>query len=397
MRAIHHPGYGGFLSCERPWRELTAAARSLRFFNAYDWYAAFFTHLQPSAEPLGVIELQQGERCVGLLPYHHRRIRKGGIEIKALCLPASPHLILADAVLSDSLAAGAALGAIRRCLAQHRIGWHALLLPNVREDSHALRLALALGGRAIIQPAGGSRYFDVTQPYEKLSQRFAGQLRKNLRKGVKRLEQSGAVEFLSIRAGDARMPWAFERFLALEASGWKGEAGTGSAIALNEGIASFYRHLVGAESEALRAEVNLLCLDGAPIAGQFATVCRSHRSIHKIAYDESFQHASPGTVLMARALEHSCKDEAIESLSLVTDMPWMRDWNASCAAVYEVWLPKSALLCGLARAAVRSKHVLTAVRQVFRAPSPGLRDDGSSRAHTGEAPTPHSASSPIPE
>ena len=397
MRAIHHAGYDGFLSCERAWRELTAEAHSLRFFNAYDWYAAFFTHLRPADEPLGVIELQHGDRCVGLFPYHRQRIRKGGIELKVLCLPASPHLILADAVLSDTVEARAAIRAIRRCLAQEGIGWHALLLPNVREDSHAMRLAHTLGGRAIVRPAGGSRYFDATRPYAELSGRFAGQLRKNLRKGMKRLEQSGAVEFLCIRSGDARMPWAFEGFLALEASGWKGEAGTGSAIALNEGIASFYRDLIRADGKELRAEINLLCLKGAPIAGQFATVCRSHRSIHKIAYDESFEHASPGTVLMARALEHSCEDEAIESLSLVTDMPWMRDWNASRATVYEVWLPKSALLCFLARAAVHSKQVLTAGRNVFRGPSRGLPDDGSSRAHQDEAHAPHSASSPIPE
>ena len=379
MKAIHHPGYEGFLRTEQAWRELSGAARSVRFFNAYEWYAAFFAHLLPPDEPIGVIELQCAGRCVGLFPYHQRRIRRGGLDLTVLCLPASPHLVLADALLADTFEARAALNAIRKCLAQEGLTWHALLLPAVREDSHGMRLGLALGRRAIMRSAGGSRFFDATQPYGTLTGQFAGPLRKNLRKGMKRLEQTGAVEFLSVRGADARMPWAFERFLALEASGWKGEAGAGSAIALRESVTSFYRVLAQADGAELRAEINLLCLDGTPIAGQFATVCRSHRSIHKIAYDESFRHASPGTLLMAHAVQLSCEDETIHSLSLVTDMPWMEDWKASRAAVYEVWIAKSALFAFLARAVLHIRELRTAPRRPSSAPPKGSSEGPSRR------------------
>ena len=362
MRAIHHDGYDGFLRTEGAWRELAAQLRPPQFFHAYDWYAAFFAHLRPAGEPIGVIELQDAGRCVGLLPYHLRRIRAGGIPAWVLSLPDSPHLIVSDALLAPDLPALAAWRALRRCLARTRLPWHALRLGPVREDSNAMRFAQGLGGAALVRPGGASCYFDATEAYPALNARFAGALRKNVRKGQRRLEQHGPVEFLCIGPGDARLSWAFERFLALEASGWKGERGEGSAIALSDGVSNFYRDLICTPAESLAAEIRLLCVAGEPIAGQFATVCGSTRSVHKIAYDESFEHASPGTVLMAHTVEHSCQDPALTTLSLVTDMPWMRDWATARAALYDVWVPRNRLLGALARTALR-------VRQRLR-PSP---------------------------
>ena len=358
MRAIHHDGYDGFLRSEPAWRALAAQLEVPQFFHAYDWYAAFFAHLKPAEEPIGVIALQEGERCVGLLPYHLRRIRAAGVPAWVLSLPDSPHLIVSDLLLAPDLRARAAWCALRRCLARTQLPWHALRLGPVREDSNAMRFARDLGPAALVRPRGGSRYFDATEAYPALSARFAGTLRKNVRKGHRRLEQHGPVEFLSIGPGDARLPWAFERFLALEASGWKGERGARSAIALSDAVHRFYRDLISSPPQSLAAEIRLLCVAGEPVAGQFATVCGATRSVHKIAYDESYEHASPGTVLMAHTLEHTCQDPSLTTLSLVTDMPWMRDWAAARAAVYDVWVPRNRALGALARAALRARQWL---------------------------------------
>ena len=361
MRAIHHEGYDGFLRSEPAWRALAAQLQTPQFFHAYDWYAAFFAHLKPADEPIGVIELQDGKRCVGLLPYHLRRIRAAGLPAWVLSLPDSPHLIISDALLAPDLPARAAWRALRRCLARARLPWHALRLGPVREDSNALRFARSLGPAALVRPRGGSRYFNATEDYPALNARFAGALRKNVRKGQRRLEQHGPVEFLCIGPGDARLPWAFERFLALEASGWKGERGERSAIALSDAVSRFYRDLISAPPQSLAAEIRLLCVAGEPVAAQFATVCGATRSVHKIAYDETFEHASPGTVLMAHTLEHSCQDPSLATLSLVTDMPWMRDWAAARAAVYDVWVPRNRALGALARAVLRVRQWLRPV------------------------------------
>ena len=387
MRAVHHSGLDGLARAERPWRALAATLGAPRFFHAYDWYAAFFAHLHPADTPMGIIELQHDGQCVGLIPYVQQRVRKAGLTLQVLSLPDSPHLILADALLAETLDAPQSLRAIRACLARAGIGWHALRLARVREDSHALRFARGLPG-ALVRPAGGSRAFDARGPFEPLSAQFAGRLRKTLKKGRKRLGESGALEWLCIGCADARMPWAFERFLALEASGWKGEHGTGSAIALSADVMNFYRQLTAVQSPELRVEIHLLCVAGQPIAGQFASVCGAQRSIHKIAYDESWQHASPGSVLMANTLERSCQQRPIERLSLVTDMPWMQDWNAARETVYDIWIPRHALYSRLARAALRAKALLGAREPAQSAQASGSRDSPTATRPAEDAVTP---------
>lgn len=387
MLAVHHAGYEGFRRAERPWRALAATRGTPRFFQTYDWYAAYFAHLRPADVPMGVIELQRDGHCVGIFPYLLTPVRKFGLTLRVLALPDSPHLILADVLLAADLEPRSSLRAIHACLAQAGISWHALHLARVPEHAHARLLAAGLPG-ALVRPGGGSRYFDAREPYAELSARFAGRLRKTLKKGHKRLGESGALEWLCISCGDARMPWAFERFLALEASGWKGEHGTGSAIALSADVMNFYRQLTAVQSPELRVEIHLLCVAGQPVAGQLASVCGTQRSIHKIAYDESWQHASPGSVLMANTLERSCQQRPIERLSLVTDMPWMQDWNAARETVYDIWIPRHALYSRLARAALRAKALLGAREPAQSAQASGSRDSPTATRPAEDAVTP---------
>jgi CelD/BcsL family acetyltransferase involved in cellulose biosynthesis len=340
------------LQCAASWRELAAARKTVDFYHHYEWYAAYLTHLRPAEGTTGVIELRQEGRCVGIIPYHRQRVVRRGIGIQALALPTHPHMVLADVLLAEDFAGTDWLRAIDRSLAKDGVRWQALLLASVLEDSHAMRLARGLGHGALVRDCGQSRRFDCTLPFAELSRRFAGQLRKNLKTGRKKLEQHGQVELLCVGAGDSRMDRAYEHFLRLEASGWKGQSGTGSAIALQDRLSGFYRDLILADSTGMRAEINLLCLDGEPIAGQFALRCGPRRSVLKIAYDEAYRHASPGTVLMASTLERSCNDPDIESLSLLTDTPWMRDWNPLAVPVHDIWIARSASVRALTRLVV---------------------------------------------
>lgn len=387
MRAVHHAGYAGFLRAERPWRALLAEVGSPRFFQTYEWYAAFFAHLWPHELPFGVIELQRDGECVGVFPYVLQSVRRFGLTLRVLALPESPHWILSDLVLAADLDPRSSLRAICTCLTEAGVRWHALRLARVPEHSHAHRWSAGLPG-TLVRPGGGSRYFDATQSFAELSAQFAGRLRKTLKKGHKRLAQSGAFEWLCVGSGDPRLPWAFEQFLALEASGWKGAQGSGSAIALSGAVTHFYQQLLGAQSPHLRSEIHLLCLADRPIAAQFASVCGTQRSIHKIAYDESWQQASPGSLLMANTLERSCLQGPIQRLSLVTDMPWMRDWNPTRETVYDIWVPRNPLYSLLARAALRGKALLhcTARPDPSEGTDPAQREAALSRPQAAISP-----------
>jgi hypothetical protein len=85
-------------------------------------------------------------------------------------------------------------------------------------------------------------------------------------------------------------------FLALEARGWKGRAGT--AAAANEGLSRFIERAVHGLAAEGKTRVDRLRVDGAAIAAVVTLRSGDTAWTWKIAYDEAFARASPGVQVM---------------------------------------------------------------------------------------------------
>src|SRR4029079_9322428 len=89
--------------------------------------------------------------------------------------------------------------------------------------------------------------------------------RKKLRQHRRRLSEKGAVTSVIASEPEA-VRRAFEDFLALEASGWKGREGT--ALLSDNADVAFMREAVAALAELGCASIHSLCLDGKPVSMQ---------------------------------------------------------------------------------------------------------------------------------
>ena len=142
-----------------------------------------------------------------------------------------------------------------------------------------------------------------------------GKKRKELRRQHARLSEEGALKVE--RYDDARClaTW-IDHFLALEASGWKGKAG--SALATHDATTGLFREALRGAAERGRLERLSLTLDGRPVAMLANFVTSPGAFCYKTAFDERFARFSPGVLLQLEnlaLLEH----EAIA-------------WCDSCAA-----------------------------------------------------------------
>ena len=155
--------------------------------------------------------------------------------------------------------------------------------------------------RRALLAAGGERLHYV--------ERALGPRRhKELRRLGRRLADIGAVLF-STATEPAQVAAAIEDFFVVEASGWKGGAGT--AAAGHEDLRGFIRAAAGALAAEGKISVNRILLDGRAIAA--AIVLRSDGSawFWKIAYDEAFARFSPGVMLTAMLTEELIDDATI--------------------------------------------------------------------------------------
>jgi CelD/BcsL family acetyltransferase involved in cellulose biosynthesis len=123
--------------------------------------------------------------------------------------------------------------------------------------------------------------------------------RKELRRLHKRLSEEGALAFERREDSAALGQW-IDEFLALEAAGWKGDAG--SALANADGTrALFAAALTGAAREG-KLERLALRLDGQPIAMLANFLCPPGAFSFKTAFDENYARFSPGMLLQLENL-----------------------------------------------------------------------------------------------
>ena len=132
--------------------------------------------------------------------------------------------------------------------------------------------------------------------------------RKEYRRLWKRLQQQGELAFEELSPEADVRPW-LEEFMALEASGWKGRAGT--ALLCDAHNAAFVRQMVADFHAHGALRFWRLTLDGRWIAGLFGLMVQDVLWLGKIARDESLDAFSPGVLLMIEATRRILADPAI--------------------------------------------------------------------------------------
>lgn len=163
--------------------------------------------------------------------------------------------------------------------------------------------------RPVLHPreGGGIAAFD-----EMVSQRRRRELDRQLR----RLCEAGAVSFMSARTA-SEIEMAFNAFVALESSGWKGRRGT--AMARNRRVHEFARIAVMQLAQTGHAAIDVLRVGDKPIAA-LIRLDQGNLSIPwKIAFDEEFAAFSPGKQLICDETRHWLFDAKAERVDPVCE------------------------------------------------------------------------------
>jgi len=148
-------------------------------------------------------------------------------------------------------------------------------------------------------------------------------LRKSLAKQERQLRKLGRVEFQDVGQVATWPDW-FEKALTLEATGWKGQAGT--AILQRPNEARFYRAVAHGAAEKQRLHLFLLTLDDRLIAFQLATGEDNVLFALKTTYDEELSHYGPGSILLRMIVRECFADPSLLALNLPGAAPWTRRW-----------------------------------------------------------------------
>ncbi len=205
------------------------------------------------------------------------------------------------------LDAGSAQAAARALIeAAANRGRHLLVIPAMPLDGPAMQVlraaARSLGLAPTIRNVRERAALAVpTDDEAYLREGLGSKKLKELRRQRHRLDDEGSVAFDVLTTPEAIAP-AIDRFLALEAAGWKGRRGTG--LAQNQGDAAFARDMILGLAGRGMADVVELTLDGRTIASGIVIHQADHALFFKIAYDEAMARFSPGVQLTVALTRH---------------------------------------------------------------------------------------------
>lgn len=335
------------------WRELAARAIEANVF----YESAFALAAGPvfGQDTRAVLVRTATGKLVGLFPGHPGRLKVAGWV---------HHYAPLGVPLVDRTDPEAVIAAFLDHLDRDPKMPGQLLLPYLPEQgafAAALDAVLSSDGRrsqrfsrhqrALLAPGSQRQHY--------LERAMSAGKRKELRRQRRRLDDTASVTITIV--SDDVAP-ALKDFMALEAGGWKGAAGT--AMVDNPAIAAFVERAVTGLAAEGKARIDRLFHGGKPIAATITLSSGDTAWCWKIAYDEGLARFSPGVQLLCDLTESLLAAPApLRADSCATpdhpmiDHVWRERLALSDRMIELKRSPRFALVCGfegLRRVAIRS-------------------------------------------
>ncbi|WP_428265362.1 GNAT family N-acetyltransferase [Haliangium sp.] len=376
-----HRGLSGLEQLSAEWLALCGRVDEVGYQHLPGWYRAYLDALAPDPDQVVFCALRDRGALVAVLPLERAGEALLGVELAALRLPAHPHVPHGDFTVARGYHGRIELELVWRGLAR-ATGWRwdVTVLSPILADAAAARVLAARPPLLVASEPYGRSDAIAVAPYDD----YLGSLSKNFR-GALRKARNQLAKLDQVRVERARDPVALaqacERFFAVEASGWKAEAGT--AIALDPRLRRFYQALCTHLGAHGQCEINLLLRGDDTLAAQFAVRAGARLYLLKIGHDESYRKCAPGNLLLEHLLRRcgeagaaqgttqdaagedaDAGDERIEYVDLVSGASWHRSWRPVVREVSTHYLFRPSLRGLAVWAALTGKQRL---RPVYRA------------------------------
>jgi CelD/BcsL family acetyltransferase involved in cellulose biosynthesis len=328
-------GSQGLECLAREWMVLAESMPDARFNHFPGWYRAHLASNRSDPASFWFLAAHRDQELVAVFPLQFQSHRVKILRPKFLGTINDDELQLSDFVFARTASNANLLYEMTQWLRTQRVlRWDMLRMLKISEDSSFAYSARARLPRAMVAMRyDGSAFFDTSGSYDQATQAVSSKFRSNLRRRTRLAENSGSLWFQSVRRRD-ELDEAFNIFLDIEASGWKGPAGTSSAIRCQPRVLAFYMALLHEFGTRDECVINLLWHGEQAIAGQLGL--RIGRTLHilKVGYRDVHSVIAPGILLQERTIRHACEDPEIDTLSMVNEPYWAKSFKPSTVGVW---------------------------------------------------------------
>jgi len=308
--------------------------RSLR--HEYETHRSL-VHSTNQADKLCFLLISRGDTLIAICPVESTYRKVLGIKI-----PVLQNISFGfDFIWGNNESNKALLNDVIECLENTlELKWSAISFSVLGDSSIFYSLSNIRRSRVMIEKSGEWYYIDCNRTYDDLRKGLSRNSKHNLKQSRNRLSRLEDVEFMQIK-NITDLEWAYEEFVELEASGWKGEGGR--SIRQTPELDNYYRHLIKNSTNNVRCVIDLLKVEGKFIAGQLSIHDSSAAAVVKVGYDEQYSYYRPGVVLFDELVKNCCEDAKLTRIDTVNDSAWIKKWNPSSVEKYSIFIPRNTL------------------------------------------------------
>lgn len=293
---------GGFDKLESSWNAL-AENRPSSFFSTFDYVRTAWKHFHKPADRLFLLVLHDGPSVAGIAPFYIRSQRNRGIPIRRIRFISTwegdrPCILMAggeETVWRDIMA----------FLEKEFRDWEVLELveqPVEGPEGSKWSFLFQPGWHWERSPGGVDHYVSLGGSWEDYVKGLDAGTRQDWRRRCRRLSSTPggyAVEWIS---DPGRIREALSRFVALERTGWKADAGIG--VARDEIHRAFYEDLLLRLASKGQAFVCFLKNGGEDMASTINFVQRDVILGRHTTYSPAHVAHSPGILLHAEVIRY---------------------------------------------------------------------------------------------
>lgn len=305
------------------WNGLAAGSPQQLPMLSHAWTATYLEKALPPGSRWACFFAYRGPTLAAVLAVVTRQVTRFGVGALALRTPRDDHTQIGDLLFAsadDADAVPAVLSAVAR------------EFPNtpyleINRFSECSALLTALKSDALPAPRtwhadSYGAYLPVPADFASYRNGLSRNFRNNLNKAANKVARLRDVQF---RFSGTRTHEDFTEFLAVEASGWKGQAE--SAIASSPQQVEFYATLVRRLDEIGWLEWQFMTGDGCTLAANLAIRMPKSVILWKLGYNDAYSRCSPGGILLEELVKREIAARSIEEINLTTNQPWYDNWE----------------------------------------------------------------------
>ncbi len=299
MKVVEYRSLDAAAGLREAWNALAAQTPEASFCQTWDWLAVHWKHVASEQRPL-ILSLVDGGEVVGILPLSLKRQRRKLGTMRVLTLPGDAWTSFIGPLGRDPhrvLAAG------YEHLTHRTRDYDLLDLIGLRGAAH----------HAVPLQAGKSAaMIDLTEDWETYweSRRAHSNRRRNIERCDRRLGEQGTIEYVRHRPrgsqhGDDDPRWdLYEACELVARQSWQAGLTEGNTIS-HGSVRDFLReaHQTAASCGAL--DVNVLFLDGRPLAFVYGYHYRGYLDLMRAGFHPELAKLAPGNALWTRLIRDS--------------------------------------------------------------------------------------------